>query len=184
MDNTDCNDLDNTIFPGATEICDGIDQNCDGDADGGFSSLALYYLDNDIDGYGVSDPATDTLSCGPPAGYTSQLLDCDDLDAQVNPLAIEICNGIDDNCDLNIDEGFDDDPIEEGWGVFNSLKILTQINPFVQQTKFQYNIYIETDPEEAINYTDSIQGGNSISNLKILHTWFDMMQPAYNYYSN
>mgnify|MGYP007090459901 CR=1 FL=1 len=83
-----------------------------------------------------------------------------------------------------IDEGFDDDPIEEGWGVFNSLKILTQINPFVQQTKFQYNIYIETDPEEAINYTDSIQGGQSISNLKILHTWFDMMQPAYNYYSN
>ena len=83
-----------------------------------------------------------------------------------------------------IDEGFDDDPIEEGWGVFNSLKILTQINPFVQQTKFQYNIYIETDPEEAINYTDSIQGGKSISNLKILHTWFDMMQPAYNYYSN
>ena len=83
-----------------------------------------------------------------------------------------------------IDEGFDDDPIEEGWGVFNSLKVLTQINPFVQQTEFQYNIYIETDPYEAINYTDSIQGGKSISNLKILHTWFDMMQPAYNYYSN
>ncbi len=109
LDNTDCNDLDNTIYPGAPEICDGIDQNCDGDADGGFTSLALYYLDNDLDGYGVSDPTTDTLSCGPPAGYTSQLLDCDDLDALVNPMAIEICNGIDDNCDLNIDEGFDVD---------------------------------------------------------------------------
>jgi hypothetical protein len=83
-----------------------------------------------------------------------------------------------------IDEGFDDDPIAEGWGVFDSLKILTQINPFEQQTKFQYNIYIETEPEEAINYTDSIQGGNSISNLKILHTWLDSIEPASKYYDD
>src|SRR5262249_8608794 len=69
----DCNDNNASIHPGATEICDGIDEDCDGVLDNGFP-------DADGDGY---------ASCGG---------DCNDNNAAVHPGATEVCNGIDDNC--------------------------------------------------------------------------------------
>ena len=80
----DCNDNDPSIHPGATEICDGIDQDCDGVRDNGFTN-------GDGDGW---------AACGG---------DCNDANAAVNPGATEVCNGIDDNCAGGIDEGFDAD---------------------------------------------------------------------------
>jgi hypothetical protein len=64
-----------------------------------------YYADVDNDGYG--DVGISTSSCnGTPIGYTTQSGDCNDNNANINPGATEICgNGIDDNCDGNIDEG-------------------------------------------------------------------------------
>lgn len=61
-----------------------------------------YYPDNDGDGFG--NPLLDTLSCGMPPGYADNHLDCDDTDPDINPLAADICNGIDDNCNGAIDE--------------------------------------------------------------------------------
>ncbi|MBK7440370.1 MAG: T9SS type A sorting domain-containing protein [Bacteroidetes bacterium] len=100
-DATDCNDADAAVNPGATEVCNGIDDNCDGNIDEGVQNT--YYADADGDGYG--DAASTTMACEAPEGYTADATDCNDADAAVNPGATEVCNGIDDNCDGNIDEG-------------------------------------------------------------------------------
>ena len=79
----DCDDTDATVFPFAPELCDSLDNDCDGLVDQGF--------DLDADGVSLCDG------------------DCDDLNASVYPGAIEICDGDDEDCDGAIDEGFDID---------------------------------------------------------------------------
>jgi Putative metal-binding motif/HYR domain/Secretion system C-terminal sorting domain len=79
----DCDDSTAAINPNATEVCNGLDDNCNGLVDEGF----------DFDGDGVT-------SCGG---------DCNDNDVSVNPFAAEVCNGSDDNCNGLIDEGYDVD---------------------------------------------------------------------------
>ncbi len=103
----DCDDNNSEVHPNATEICNGIDDNCDGITDAENSSgCMIYYYDSDNDNYGVNNSK---CLCNP-TGYYSALLmnDCNDSDSAVNPGATEICNGIDDNCNGQIDEGFPD----------------------------------------------------------------------------
>ncbi len=102
LDGTDCDDTDPNINPNGTEICDGIDNNCDGAIDEGFTSIS-YYADTDGDGFG--DPTNSMMSCTPITGYVSDNTDCDDSNVNVNPGVAEICDGIDNNCDGNVDEG-------------------------------------------------------------------------------
>ncbi|MBM3447754.1 MAG: T9SS type A sorting domain-containing protein [Bacteroidetes bacterium] len=97
----DCFDGSAAINPGATEICNNIDDNCDGTIDNAFVN---YYADSDGDGFGGGN-AVSIQSCTTPAGYTTSATDCNNANANVYPGAIEICNGIDDDCDSNIDEG-------------------------------------------------------------------------------
>ena len=99
----DCNDSDSAVNPGATEVCDGIDNNCDGNIDEAGGST--WYADADADTYG--DPASTTVSCDMPMGYVADNTDCNDGDAAINPAATEVCDGVDNNCDGNIDEGID-----------------------------------------------------------------------------
>ncbi len=67
-----------------------------------FLPITKYFADKDGDGFG--DP-NDTLSdCSPPAGFVLDSLDCDDSDSTIHPNAAEICDGIDNNCDGQIDE--------------------------------------------------------------------------------
>ncbi len=96
----DCDDTDATIYPGAAEICDGIDQDCDGVADNGVSWTT--YADLDGDGYG--DPGTAATACSVASGLVTTGLDCDDTDPAVNPGALESCNSVDDDCDGTVDE--------------------------------------------------------------------------------
>ncbi|MEO1263751.1 MAG: MopE-related protein, partial [Bacteroidota bacterium] len=76
----DCDDGNGAVNPGAAEVCDGLDNDCDG-------VVPADEIDGDGDGFSPCEG------------------DCDDSDAAVNPGAAEVCNGIDDNCDGTVDEG-------------------------------------------------------------------------------
>ena len=72
----DCDDTVNSIYPGATEVCDGVDNNCDGNIDEGVENT--YYIDTDGDTYG--DPSVSETACSASSGYVSNNTDCDDTD--------------------------------------------------------------------------------------------------------
>jgi hypothetical protein len=91
----DCDDRSDTAFPGGTEVCDGLDNDCDGELD----EVIGYFPDNDGDGHGWPDGGIP--SCGPvPPGYAANTSDCDDTDPDVNPDAPELClDAVDNDCD-------------------------------------------------------------------------------------
>ena len=102
-DNTDCDDGDVGVYPGAAEACDGEDDDCDGTIDDGLA-LTSYYPDLDGDGYG--DPSGEEEACAAPVGYITDGTDCDDGDSTVNPGETEVCDGLDNDCANGVDDGF------------------------------------------------------------------------------
>ena len=98
----DCDDTDPRINPGATERCDGIDNNCDGVVDDDAMDASLFYRDGDADGFGNSDDAL--AACSQPTGYVQDNTDCEDMNADVYPGAPEQCDGLDNECDGVLDE--------------------------------------------------------------------------------
>ena len=95
----DCDDTNPQIHPEATEICDGADNDCDGEVDGPTSEDATpFYADADGDGFG--DPDAEVRACAAPAAHVDTAGDCNDDDPRFHPLADEAC---DDDEDLNCD---------------------------------------------------------------------------------
>lgn len=99
----DCDDFNPSIHPGHAEICNGFDDDCDGEVDEDLT-ITTHYEDADGDGYGGFSGATVMAKC-PPAGFAPNSNDCNDRNPRVYPGATETCNQIDDNCDGRIDEG-------------------------------------------------------------------------------
>jgi uncharacterized protein (TIGR03382 family) len=111
----DCDDALGAVHPGATETCDGSDQDCDDVVDDVGQPEVTYYADADGDGFGDDRVAQDS-QCGQPPGFVEAPGDCDDEDEDVNPGADEVCNDVDDDCDRAVD--LDDDSLvggAEGW---------------------------------------------------------------------
>ncbi len=106
----DCDDANKFIFPGAEELCDFRDNNCDTKVDENIQKS--YFPDRDKDLYG--DDANIVLSCSQPPpdpkegiSYVSRGGDCDDTNSEIHPKAEELCDRTDNNCNTQIDEGFD-----------------------------------------------------------------------------
>jgi hypothetical protein len=147
----DCDDTDAIVFPGSVERCDAADrdEDCDGasdDADDAVDpdSYGGWYADEDGDGYG--DPAVIVAACDGGAGASADATDCDDDDAHVFPGAPERENGLDDDCDGEVDfydpdgDGLSDetearlgtdpaDPDSDGDGLLDGAEVADGIAP-------------------------------------------------------
>jgi hypothetical protein len=113
----DCEPEDGTRYPGAEELCNGLDDDCDGVVDEG----GVAFPDNDGDGFGDSDHPG-RAGCDIADGWVGNALDCADDDPDRHPGMDEACNGVDDNCDGDVDEGAGGtvawwvDADGDGWG--------------------------------------------------------------------
>lgn len=97
----DCIDTDANINPGATEICNGIDDNCNDLLDEDLSTTTFY---RDLDGDFFGDPLNSVQACSAPNGYILDNSDCDDSDLNIYPEAVEICDGNDNDCNGLFDD--------------------------------------------------------------------------------
>jgi hypothetical protein len=118
----DCDDDDPAVYPGAPEVCNNVDDNCNGVADEGIQK-PTFYRDNDGDGFG--GPLT-ILACSAPQGYAEAGGDCNDLNPKIHPDAAEECDGVDNNCNGVVDEGLPlvdvyNDLDGDGFGAKNAL---------------------------------------------------------------
>ena len=133
---SDCDNYNPAVHPGAAEICDGIDNDCNGLVDDNVTTAVTFYADQDNDGYGNPNITTTAIGCTPPAGYVNNQMDCNDSNPAINPLAKESCNGIDDNCNGQVDEGqtengtpyyYDQDG--DGFGDWHNMVLLCYLQP-------------------------------------------------------
>lgn len=113
VDEGDCDDENRQVNPGVTESCDDVDEDCNGVVDDiveWVSGALARYVDGDGDGYGSGRPV---YTCEEISGYTQLTGDCDDANVDVHPRRSELCNGVDDDCDGDIDQPSADECV---WG--------------------------------------------------------------------
>ena len=99
----DCDDSNSNTNPGSDEVCDNIDNNCNAEVDENPVDGTTWYVDSDGDGYGFIQISV--VACSQPEGYVANSGDCDDSNTSVHANAIEIEDGIDNDCDGSVDEG-------------------------------------------------------------------------------
>ena len=97
---TDCDDSNASIGPGGVEVCNGLDDDCDGSIDEGVQTT--FFRDEDRDGFGAGDTS---LACTRPDGFAPTDDDCDDTNAAIHPAAFDRCDGaVDDDCSGTVDD--------------------------------------------------------------------------------
>jgi len=97
----DCDDTSAEVGPDRPELCNGVDDDCDGVVDEEAEDALVWFQDADGDGFG--DPEAPAEACVRPQGFADRADDCDDADPQVSPAGVEVCNGVDDDCDGEAD---------------------------------------------------------------------------------
>jgi hypothetical protein len=102
----DCDDYRKLVFPGATELCNMLDDNCDGQVDENAVPVELW---PDADGDGYYDTRTEKMGtpkvgCAGLKGWAAEPGDCQPMNKAVNPGVMEVCNNLDDDCDGDVDE--------------------------------------------------------------------------------
>ena len=171
----DCDDEDPERYPGSLEICDEIDNDCNGLVDENLGNL--WYLDTDQDGYG--DPQSALQSCDQLAGYIQQAGDCNDDDATINPEVAEECDGIDNNCNGEIDEfgsiTWYQDTDNDGYGNINQpLQSCTQPSGYVSNTLDCNDNSADVNPAavEVCDFLDNDCNGTSDDNASDAQLWY------------
>lgn len=159
-DNTDCRDDVYEINPGATEQCNGDDDNCDGNIDEGFPELTLY-VDGDGDGYG--DPLQPVVWCSEYDGYVTDNTDCRDDVYEINPGAIDIPNdGIDQDCSGEDATESTPTPTENQAPIFTgSLPSVSFFSGETTANVFNLNEYFSDPDGDQLQYT--VEGDEDIT---------------------
>jgi len=99
----DCDDQNDQVHPDMDERCNDIDDNCDTFVDESSAIDArVLYSDGDHDGYGIEESTS--VGCNETSDWSFTALDCDDTNSAVHPNADEVCDGLDNDCDLVVDE--------------------------------------------------------------------------------
>jgi hypothetical protein len=154
----DCDDTDASIYPGAPELCDEIDNDCNGVVDDGLVGTT-YYADNDGDGWG--DPDNSAYLCEEDSGYVENDLDCDDGD--VGEPVIVAKAPLEAGGDTGIDTGeTGDSSWDSGWDSGGGWGDGTAANPFsdIQDGIDFSNVCVHVYPG---TYWEDIDfGGNSV----------------------
>ena len=187
----DCNDTDASIYPNATEILDGIDQNCndiidetfltsDYDEDGltdylEYHNYTTNWTNPDTDGDGIPDGAEVNVYMSDPLVFDPDedldnwyhFADCNDTNAEVFPGAEEIWNGIDDDCDDEVDEGTSP-PTEIG---FASLLTSVSSSGQVEQGGMVNYSAQAIDANDTINWTIE---GSPYNGENVSHTYLEI----------
>ena len=145
----DCNDGNDLVNPDSEEVCDEMDNDCDGEIDEGVTST--WYADNDFDSYG--DPNDSVESCIEVDGYVNVAGDCNDGSAAVYPGALDICNAADDDCDGTVDED-----VKVGWSL---VTIDTQ----------SMNVYEINTSNASVSSITGIQSG--LTGINSMDVWED-----------
>ena len=105
-DDTDCDDTDATVSPDGEEVCDEVDNDCDGTTDeDDAADASTWHADSDGDGFGDADSTT--AACDVPSGYVADDTDCDDDDGDTWPGATEVCGDrVINDCDGTLSDAF------------------------------------------------------------------------------
>ena len=177
VNSADCDDLDPAINPLAAEICNGYDDDCDGEIDNGIGDL--YYADTDGDLHG--NPASGELFCDAPDGYVLDFTDCNDSVFEINPATPETCDDLDNDCNGIIDD------VEGGcnwtdYDTFNDNAMDSTLWKVTEAICWEGGCAVEpcTEEGESLSCQASFTGPNDSYNLK-LATVDDFGNPGYNF---
>ena len=176
----DCDDKSANVKPGVAEVCNGADDNCDGQTDPvGAVGCVNHYPDVDQDSYGANVSAVCT--CKATGELTSTKSgDCNDGAAGVNPGKVEVCNDVDDNCNGQVDEGtkltFYKDNDGDGIGSVTSAQACKAPTGYVAESGDcnDYNKLIFPGAKEACNDIDDDCDGVLDNGVATVELWTDI----------